>query len=180
MSLAATLSKRVSVVAERGVPQKLAALQSEIIQARDAAIAWTARGIERMLRSGELLVQTQEALAGDFEDWLKSNQEIIGYGRSTAFTYMAAFRRVEKVGGLEKAIEDFPTQTELLLALGILPPRPEAGSGTGAKQPLFTIKLRVNGPPPEEWTSLQRREYLQEAKAVVDLYERVRALEGEA
>jgi hypothetical protein len=158
---------------------QLRAWQLEIIQCRDAAIAWTARGIERVVRSGEKLIQKQEALAGDFEDWFATHKEVIGYCLTTARNYMAAARRVNKVGGLEKAIEDFPTQTELLIALGILPPKPEAGTGGETKQPLFTLKLSVNGPSPDQWTSLERREYLQKAKPAVDLYERCRELEGE-
>jgi hypothetical protein len=166
-------------VAELRVSEQLAALQLEIVQCRDVAAAWTARGLERMLRSGALLIETQEALAGDFEDWFEAHAERIGYCVRTAYTYMAASRRVERVGGLAQAIQDFSTQSELLTALGILVPKPEAGKSSSHAAPLFRVKLDVNGPPPEEWTSLQRREYLQQAKAVVDLYKRVKELEDE-
>ena len=56
------------------------------------------------------------------------------------------------------------------------PWNPAAGPGS-SPAPLFQIRLSLNAPPPEEWDSKDRKEFLEKAKPVAELYERVRAIE---
>jgi hypothetical protein len=175
-----SLSRRVAAVAEGNYVERLAGLQREIEQGVAAIAGWFRFSAERLVQSGEILCEVQEKMRGDFQDWFESNTEEIGYSFRTACAHMRIYRNwILRGRDLEKDLLEFKSQQEFLLALGISerPENENAGSGT---KPLFRLAMAINGPPPEEWSTLDRREFLEKAKTVVDLYERVRALEEAA
>lgn len=146
-------------------------------QARDLTISSAKLAISRAIAVGELLLERTEVFAGDFTEWLE-NYCGERLSRSTAYNYMKAVRYKDALGD---DCPEFATLKELYVAAGILPP-PSSGE-TGESRPaapLFRLKLDVNGPPPEQWEPIQRRDFLQKAQQVVDLYERVKALEDAA
>ena len=158
--------------------EQLAFWQLRIIQHIDSAKVATAQALNLILLSGNLLEKKKEEIPGNFGEWLRDHQETIGYCDRTARRYMLAARAAAKIGGIEKAVADHRTLCSLLEAAGFLPPRPETEEHSPREQPLFRVVHEIHGPPPEEWTSLQRREYIQQTQPIVDLYMRVQAVDG--
>jgi len=158
---------------------RLTALHRECEHHRDTCIAASRLAIERAIAAGTLLLELRENLRGEFDDWLeayRAGDEAFPC-RATCYNYMKAVRFRET---LEDECPEFASLKELYIAAGILPPPPAPDDAQRPAQPLFRLALAVNGPPPEEWEPMQRRDFLQRAKPVVDLYDRVKAAEAAA
>lgn len=157
--------------------------QHQIVQkSRDACLAWAHQGMTALVAAGELLKDAREKLSGDFDDWLASFiaglPDEVKFSRSTAYNYM---RAVTYKASLTATDPEFASIKELYIAAGIMPKPPESsGNGSKAAPPVYSLTLRLNAPEPEKWDSMDRREFLQKAKPVIDLYERVKAAEEAA
>lgn len=141
-------------------------------QSRDAAIVAIHSACDTRLRVGVRLLDLKEQFAGEFNEWLE------GYC-SQWFSPASAFRWMAKVRDLKLALgKAEPTFEELKkaqLAAETLPqPWSEQTQGT---RPAPFFRITIGATPPEEWDPIARREFLEEAKIVVALYERVRAIE---
>jgi hypothetical protein len=161
----------------RTAAEEVRQLRTAMEQGRDFAIAAMCDANTRALQLGTKLIEWQERFQGDFDEWLENYCEEF-FSRASAYRWIAKVRVLRLVLGKEK-----PTFEELksaLIASEVLPePRPEH-SASALPPPLFRLKLDVNGPPPEEWAPVDRKEFLERAKPIVDLYERVRAAEEAA
>lgn len=172
------LSTVTAGLREAGLVEDVLAQHQILQESRENALAWARRGITAMITAGQRLIEAQKALSGDFDDWLKawtsSLPEEIRFSYRTAYNYMRAVRYLDE---LESPDPKFASVQELFIAAGIMPQKPEANGSAARPAPLYTLNLRVNAPPPEKWSSMDRREFLQKAQPVVELYERVKAAE---
>jgi len=148
---------------------------------RDLCIASAAKAIAHAISCGELLIVARERHRGEFLAWLD------GYCRDEKgdplFSQRSAYNYIKAVkfkAALGEECPEFSTLKELFIAAGILPPPTSADEIQRPPAPLFKLQFALNAPPPEEWLSMDRKEFLERAKPVVDLYERVRAAEKAA
>lgn len=160
----------------------------EAAQHRDFAIAAGAKALRAAIRCGEMLIHARELCEergpGEFLAWIATEIDSREFfpSQATCYHYMRAVRYQHALG---EATPDFATLKELYIAAGILPSPEENQSGTGAgkrntKPHLFSLRFDLAAPDPEDWESIDRREFLQKAKPVADLYERCKALEAAA
>lgn len=158
---------------------QLAALHRECEQHRDACIAAGRLAVERAIAAGTLLLGLRESLRGEFDAWLDAYRagDDAFPCRATCYNYMKAVRFR---AALDDDCPEFASLKELYIAAGILPPPPAPDDTQRPGAPLFRLALAVNGPPPEEWESVQRRDFLQRAQPIIDLFRRVQAAEAAA
>lgn len=162
-----------------GLALRLADLHRDCERHRDTCIAASRLAIERAIAAGDLLLELREKLRGEFDDWLDAYRagDDAFPCRATCYNYMKAVRFR---AALDDDCPEFASLKELYIAAGILPPPPGSDDTHRPAAPLFRLALAVNGPPPEEWEPLQRRDFLQRAQPVVDLFNRVKAAEAAA
>jgi len=174
-----TLSAVTAGLREARQIERILEAHRVVEESRDACLSWANRGMNALVAAGELLIEAREQLSGDFEDWLEafiaSLPEAVKFSRSTAYNYM---RAVRYKATLSSDQPEFASMQELYLACGILPAKPKSdGHAGGVEAPVYTLSLKLNAPEPEKWNSMDRKEFLQKARPVVDLYERVKAAE---
>lgn len=150
-------------------------------QSRDLCIVSARTAIEYAIVTGELLIIARERHRGEFLTWLeiycKDESGDPVFSQKTAQNYMRAVKFKATLG---EECPEFASLKELFIAAGILPAPETPDSITRPDAPLFKLQFALNAPPPEEWQPMDRREFLERAKPVVDLYERVRLAEAEA
>jgi hypothetical protein len=161
----------------RDAAQEIGALASVAAQHRDFALSAIHAAMEARLKVGLRLLELSDTFAGDFDDW------IAGYcsehfSRPTAYRWMAKVRDLKIVLGKED-----PTFEELKRAQQAADTLPEAigtgGNATHAEPPPFRLRLEIPGNP-ELWEPGIRREFIAQAKPVVDIYNRAIAIEDAA
>jgi len=174
-----TLSTITAGLREERLWERVVEYHGTVQQSRDACLAWARQGLKALIAAGELLIEAREKLSGDFEDWLEAQiaslPEEARFSRKTAGNYMRAVRFKES---LEDDDPEFASVKELYIAAGILPLPPPGGQGGSGSAPVYTLSLKLNAPEPEKWDPMDRREFLQKAKPIIDLYERVKAAEA--
>jgi hypothetical protein len=157
------------------VEARILAHHADAVQHAALATTAAAQAVDHAIAAGELLLAERENRAGEFDDWLAT---LIAsrddFSRSTAYNYMRAVRYKK---ALDEPEPEFGSLKELYIAAGILPP-PTADQKAPPKPPLFRIKFDLNGPPPEQWEPMDRREFLERVEPIVQLYERVKAAEA--
>jgi len=150
-------------------------------KSRDLCIAAAGMAISHAIICGELLIIARDRHRGEFLAWLESYcRDEEGnpiFSQATAYNYI---RAVKYKAALGVDCPEFSTLKELFIAAGILPPPTTADTSHRPAAPLFKLQFALNAPPPEEWESMDRKEFLERAKPVVDLYERVKAAEKAA
>lgn len=175
--------RRKQDVEERAQEYRVAAEEIRVaregaMQARDLAIAAICDANTRALTVGTKLLEYQERFQGDFDEWL-DGYCAEWFSRRTAYRYMAKVRDLKAALGTDE-----PTLEQMkkaLIASEILP-ESDGGGGNGSSgtAPIFRLKLDLAGPPPEKWDPADRRDFLTRAKPVVDLYQRLQAVEEAA
>jgi hypothetical protein len=150
----------------RAAAEQIGALASEAAQRRDLAIVSIHAAMEARLKVGVRLIELSERFAGEFQAWLE------GYC-SDLFHFTTAFRWMAKVRDLKLALgKEEPTFEELKKAQQAAETLPEAVGAAPAKQPEpppFRLRLEIPGNP-KDWEPGIRREFISQAKPIVDLY----------
>jgi len=157
-------------------------------QLRDMAIGAGRLALERAIYCGTLIARARDLAElhgrGQFTAWLELQVESHDDFPSiaTCWRYLKATRYKETLGN---GCPDFASIQELYIAAGILPPKESADSEGGSNSsrreaPMFRLKFELAAPNPAQWQSIDRREFLQKAKPVVDLYEACKAAEAES
>lgn len=162
----------------RAAAEAVAALCTQAASTRDFAIAAIGRACDARLTVGLKLIELKEQFAGDFDDWLEGYCGHL-FHRSTAYRWIGKVRDLQVATG--KPDPTFEDLKRAMLAAELLPePCPEPGTGGEHPQPLFRLRFDLSDTAPEKWQPATRREFLERAKPVVELYERVRAAENAA
>jgi len=135
------------------------------------------RAFETRLAVGLRLTEYRRRFAGEFDDWLE------GYC-SDCFSRATAYRWMAKVADLKRALgADEPTFEELKraqLAAETLPEPIGEGSKPGEVPP-FRLKFEIpSSVQIEQWEPGIRREFIAQAKPLVEIYHRALALEAAA
>jgi hypothetical protein len=172
---AVTASMRASKSAARIIELHLI-----VERAKVSAVAWARSGIEAMIAAGECLIEIRDNLAdGDWGEWLdsliQSLPEDCSFSRRTAYNYIRAVRFKST---LEDEFPAFHSVRELYIASGIMPQPPSSEPPGERPPPLYCLTWKPNATPPEQWEPMDRREFLEKAKPIIDLYERVQAAES--
>jgi hypothetical protein len=159
----------------------------EAEQHRDFAIAAGTKALRAAIRCGEMLMHARELCEergpGEYLAWIAIQVESREFfpSQATCYRYIKAVRYKQALGDESP---DFATLKDLYVAAGILPPPDENHPGGNAKKDgkthLFSLRFDLAAPDPEDWESLDRREFLQKAKPVADLYARCIAIEASA
>ena len=148
---------------------------------RDLAIGAGKAAIMSAIQCGELLLRAKDLAdergPGEFSAWIEIQSESLENfpSRATCFRYMKAVKFKETLGD---EFPDFANLKELYVAADILPPPATSTPGSNSdSKPLYRIKFQAEMPP-EKWTALDRREFIERAKEVVKIYERCVELEA--
>ncbi|MES2570579.1 MAG: hypothetical protein V4710_11065 [Verrucomicrobiota bacterium] len=167
-------AERVRVFQEAA--QAIRALNDEAEKSRGAALTAIHSACNARLAVGIKLLEIKTAFSGDFDEWLE------GYC-SEWFSRRSAYRWIAVVNDLKATLgSPDPTFKQLCDAQRAIELLPEPFSTEETKPanstPLFRIAFSVNTTPPQEWSSHQRREFLEKSKPIVELYAQVAAAES--
>lgn len=147
---------------------------AKLIQVANSAAKHT---IDRVIKVGEMLLDIRKKLSGEFDAWLEAyhaTKEDFP-ARATCYNYMRAVRYKQT---LDEESPDPSSVKELFVAAGILPAPKRPEDDHSSSPPIFRIKFAISAPDPEKWEPGDRREFLRQAKPVVELYEKIKAAEA--